>query len=104
MTGGLPSALNVSGSTRTRNVNPYVQAFQELPNLGYLDMGMESDLAKMKALFPETRRAVSVLAHEITGRAARRVEKRHEENLSGAGPLRCGDGRYSGNDARQTRE
>ena len=40
------------------NVNPYVQAFHELPNLGYLDMGMESDLSKVKAMFPETRRAV----------------------------------------------
>ena len=40
------------------NVDPYVQAFQELPNLGYLDMGMESDLSKVRTLFPETRRAV----------------------------------------------
>ena len=40
------------------NINPYVQIFLELPNLGYLDMGMESDLEKVKTLFPETRRAV----------------------------------------------
>jgi len=40
------------------NINPYAQIFLELPNLGYLDMGMESDLPKVRTLFPETRRAV----------------------------------------------
>ncbi len=40
------------------NITPYIDAFKDLPNLGYLDMGMESDFAKVKAAFPETRRAV----------------------------------------------
>jgi hypothetical protein len=40
------------------NITPYVDAFKALPNLGYLDMGMESDFVKVKAAFPETRRAV----------------------------------------------
>jgi hypothetical protein len=40
------------------NITPYVEAFRDLPNLGYLDMGMESDFVKVKALFPDTRRAV----------------------------------------------
>jgi len=40
------------------NITPYVDVFKDLPNLGYLDMGMESDFVKVKALFPETRRAV----------------------------------------------
>jgi hypothetical protein len=40
------------------NITPYVDVFKDLPSLGYLDMGMESDFVKVKALFPETRRAV----------------------------------------------
>ena len=40
------------------NVTPYVDMFRDLPNLGYLDMGMESDFVKVKAAVPETRRAV----------------------------------------------
>jgi hypothetical protein len=40
------------------NITPYVDAFKDLPNLGYLDMGMESDFIRVKVLFPETRRAV----------------------------------------------
>jgi hypothetical protein len=40
------------------NITPYVDAFKDLPNLGYLDMGMESNFVRVKAAFPETRRAV----------------------------------------------
>jgi hypothetical protein len=40
------------------NITPYLDGFKDLPNLGYLDMGMESDFTKVKAAFPETRRAV----------------------------------------------
>jgi uroporphyrinogen-III decarboxylase len=40
------------------NIDPYIDAFRELPKLGYLDMGMESDLPSVKETFPETRRAV----------------------------------------------
>jgi hypothetical protein len=40
------------------NIDPYIDAFRELPRLGYLDMGMESDLPRVKDTFVETRRAV----------------------------------------------
>jgi hypothetical protein len=40
------------------NIDPYIDAFRELPRLGYLDMGMESDLPRVKDTFGETRRAV----------------------------------------------
>lgn len=39
-------------------INPYIDAFRELPKLGYLDMGMESDLPRVKETFPHARRAV----------------------------------------------
>ena len=40
------------------DITPYSEALKELPNLGYLDMGMMSDMAKVKKVFPGTRRAV----------------------------------------------
>lgn len=40
------------------NVTPYLEVLDELPNVGYLDMGMESDMAKAKELFRHARRAV----------------------------------------------
>lgn len=38
----------------------YFNVLRELPTLGYLDMGTDSQLAKAKELFPDTRRAVLV--------------------------------------------
>ena len=40
------------------DITPYLDFFARLPNLGYLDMGMETDFARVKAGFPHTRRAV----------------------------------------------
>jgi hypothetical protein len=40
------------------NIDPYIDAFRELPRLGYLDMGMDSNLPRVKETFPDTRRAV----------------------------------------------
>jgi len=40
------------------NINPYVDVLKKLPKIGYLDMGMETDMARVKATFPKARRAV----------------------------------------------
>jgi len=40
------------------DATPYLEELQKLPKVGYLDMGMMSDLKKAKAMFPNTRRAV----------------------------------------------
>jgi hypothetical protein len=40
------------------DVTPYLEELRRLPRVGYLDMGMASDMKKVKALFPEARRAV----------------------------------------------
>jgi len=40
------------------NITPYIDVLSRLPQLGYLDMGMDSDLARVKVIFPKTRRAV----------------------------------------------
>jgi hypothetical protein len=40
------------------NVTPYLAVLRELPKMGYLDMGIVSDLRQARALFPDARRAV----------------------------------------------
>jgi len=40
------------------DATPYFEQLRKLPRLGYLDMGMMSDLKRAKGLFPEVRRAV----------------------------------------------
>ena len=40
------------------NVTPYIKVLSELPKMGYLDMGMDSDMVKVRGTFPDTRRAV----------------------------------------------
>lgn len=40
------------------DVTPYLAELSQLPRVGYLDMGIQSDLSKVRAAFPEARRAV----------------------------------------------
>lgn len=40
------------------DVTPYADALQVLPNVGYLDMGMVSDMKHIRDMFPQARRAV----------------------------------------------
>lgn len=40
------------------NVTPYLEEIRKLPKVGYLDMGIMSDMKKVKKMFPEARRAV----------------------------------------------
>ncbi len=40
------------------DITPYIEVLAELPRLGYLDMGIMSNLRRVKATFPDARRAV----------------------------------------------
>lgn len=40
------------------NANPYLESYAKIPQLGYIDMGMDSDLKKARKLFPNARRAI----------------------------------------------
>jgi len=40
------------------NVTSYLEEIRKLPKVGYLDMGITSDMKKVKKMFPDTRRAV----------------------------------------------
>jgi len=40
------------------NANPYLASYATVPNLGYIDMGIDSDLQKARELMPHARRAL----------------------------------------------
>lgn len=40
------------------NVTPYIKELAQLPRVGYLDMGMSSDMKQVREMFPQARRAV----------------------------------------------
>lgn len=40
------------------NATPYLEAYAEVSGVGYIDLGIKSDLVRAKALFPAVRRAV----------------------------------------------
>jgi hypothetical protein len=40
------------------NADPYMEYYSKIPNLGYIDMGINSNLFKAKKLFPHARRAI----------------------------------------------
>jgi hypothetical protein len=40
------------------DVTPYIEVLSRLPKMGYLDMGIMSDMARVRATFPDARRAV----------------------------------------------
>lgn len=56
------------------NVTPYLGALRELPKVGYLDMGMESDMVKAKELFPDARRAVLYSPVKLRAATAEEIE------------------------------
>lgn len=51
------------------NANPYLDDYARIPNVGYIDMGMSSDLAKAKRLFPHTRRAIMYTPMDVEHKA-----------------------------------
>jgi hypothetical protein len=47
------------------DVTPYLEVLAELPKVGYLDMGIQSDLEKVRRAFPEARRALLYSASRL---------------------------------------
>lgn len=39
-------------------IDPYADSLRKIPKMGYIDTGMDSDLARVRRLFPDARRAV----------------------------------------------
>ena len=67
------------------NVTPYIEVLRKLPKVGYLDMGIMSDLKRVKEAFPDTRRAVlysPVTLHEAELETIEKDMRKISEELS----------------------
>ena len=51
------------------NANPYLKDYASVPKVAYIDMGMESDLEKARALFPKTRRAIMYTPMDVVNKS-----------------------------------
>jgi len=74
-------------------VDPYLEAYAEIPNVGYLDMGLESDLGRARALFPDARRAVMYPPADVASKDPVQIRADLERIARDLGPadLVCAD-------------
>jgi hypothetical protein len=65
------------------NVNPYIDGYAQLKDLAYLDFGLDSDLARIRDTFPNTRRCLIyspvALIEKSMGEIRRDLERIHDE-------------------------
>lgn len=48
--------------------DPYLEHYAEVPNVGYIDMGIDSDLRRAKGMFSEARRAIMYTPMDLAGK------------------------------------
>jgi len=51
------------------NADPYVPSYATIPNLAYVDMGLDSDLEKARRLLPHTRRALMYTPMDLANKS-----------------------------------
>lgn len=56
------------------SATPYLEDYSKLSGVGYLDMGIKSDLARAKALFPDARRAVMYTPMDAVNKTLAEIE------------------------------
>ncbi|HXK58739.1 MAG TPA: hypothetical protein PLP42_02500 [Acidobacteriota bacterium] len=71
-------------------VDPYLDSYREIPEFGYLDMGLESDLGKARKLFPEARRNVLLTSMYLSSRSDEGVRADLERIAAELGPCDLG--------------
>ena len=55
------------------NVDPYVADYASIRTLGYVDMGLESDLVRAKEICPDTRRAIMYTPTDLAAKPEERI-------------------------------
>lgn len=54
-------------------VDPYMEAYATVPNLGYIDMGLTSDLNRAKRLFPDARRNILYTSMDLANKTEAQI-------------------------------
>jgi len=68
------------------NADAYIQDYATIPNVGYIDMGLESNLIKAKAAFPNARRAIMYTPMAVANKELDEIEKDLEQIAGEYGP------------------
>jgi len=68
------------------DVTPYLEEIKKLPKVGYLDMGIMSDMKKVKEMFPEARRAVMYSPVRLQEASLNEIRKDMEKIYSELSP------------------
>lgn len=68
------------------SATPYLDDYAQVPKVGYIDMGMDSDLEKAKKLFPETRRAIMYTPMDVANKTPGQIRNDMEIIAGKYGP------------------
>lgn len=68
------------------DATPYLSLYATIPNVGYIDMGMETDLPLTKRLFPSARRAVIYKPTDLEGKSIEEIRNDLEKIAEECGP------------------
>jgi hypothetical protein len=71
-------------------VDPYLEAYREIPRLAYLDMGLDSDLRRIRRMFPEARRNVLITSNYLLSRSDAGMREDFERIARDLGPCDVG--------------
>ena len=68
------------------SATPYLADYAKVPKVGYIDMGMDSDLETAKLLFPETRRAIMYTPMDLANKTKEQIRNDMELIAEKYGP------------------
>lgn len=72
------------------NVDPYVESYAKIPNLGYIDMGQVSNLKKIKQALPNARRNVLYTSMDMTSKSKTEIRNDMERIAQEIAPCDIG--------------
>ena len=71
-------------------LNPYMDCYATVPDVGYIDMGLESDLSKAKRLFPGARRNVLYTPMDLASKSEAEIRVDFERIATELAPCDVG--------------
>jgi hypothetical protein len=55
------------------NADPYIDDYAHIPHVGYIDMGLESDLARAREVFPDARRTLVYSPTDLVNKSRKNI-------------------------------
>jgi len=68
------------------NADPYIEDYSKIKNLGYVDMGIKSDLSRVREMIPNARRALMYTPMDLTNKPWEEIKADMEKIAGEYGP------------------